>query len=414
MVEYMSDYRRIKNFAFQFAFDGVFEFNDQGDIVDCNDGYTNIIGYKKEELVGQSILMIRPDITKEQLLRIIDEAKKETKVNYEAKWLTKDRRYVHMDIIMIYDILTDCFFCFAKDITELKQQEKELNQIKQALDLMDSYLYIKDKEGYYLYANEVTLKDFCLTKENYRGKRDLDIFPEHLVQKFRNTDQLVFQGQCTHEEIEVIDEYGTRKIYLDIKAPMYESDTQINTLLGVSYNITEQKRLENEIKELSIKDSLTDVYNRRYVFERLDSDFKRFEVKKEPFSITMIDIDYFKSVNDVHGHVTGDYILKEFAQYLAKSLDTNGFVGRYGGEEFIIVFYDADKNMAKNNVENILNQLKETSFEDNKTSIQLTFSAGVSDITELESDSFFPKALIELADQRLYLAKECGRNRVVC
>ncbi len=108
----------------------------------------------------------------------------------------------------------------------------------------------------------------------------------------------------------------------------------------------------------------------------------RFRRSNNIFSISILDIDFFKKINDTYGHQAGDYILKSFTAYLSENLRKSDLLGRYGGEEFIIVSYDSNKKNTVDLINKILNkiQLKVFNFDENK--ISFTFSAGISDISE--------------------------------
>ncbi|MDD5475505.1 MAG: sensor domain-containing diguanylate cyclase, partial [Syntrophales bacterium] len=112
--------------------------------------------------------------------------------------------------------------------------------------------------------------------------------------------------------------------------------------MEIATEITERKLAEEELYRISIHDYLTGVYNRRYVFERLDILVKEYQREGRDFSVSIIDLDFFKKINDVHGHLAGDHILKEFASILKASFRPFDLVGRYGGEEFVAVAMNID------------------------------------------------------------------------
>ena len=125
----------------------------------------------------------------------------------------------------------------------------------------------------------------------------------------------------------------------------------------------------------------------------------------------MIDLDYFKKINDTFGHLAGDYILKEFSNVLSSEVRPYDIVSRFGGEEFIVLFPDIKKHEA----ESIINRVKERvvgyNYKFNDQIIPFTFSCGIGDITEL--GLYTEKEFITIIDTRLYKAKHLGRNLVV-
>lgn len=183
-------------------------------------------------------------------------------------------------------------------------------------------------------------------------------------------------------------------------------------MFGTHSDITKKKEMEYGIKELSIRDPLTNIYNRRYILEKLKNSLLRFRRGKDPFSIAIIDIDHFKSVNDNHSHMVGDYILKEFTRIVGEQLSTCDLLGRYGGEEFIVVAYKQAQSLVME-MEHILVIIRNTVFKHKNLQIQITFSGGISGVCDFVSDEFSIEEMISIADKRLYQAKELGRDRIV-
>jgi len=169
--------------------------------------------------------------------------------------------------------------------------------------------------------------------------------------------------------------------------------------------------LINDINTLVMKDALTNIYNRRYIDERLPVDLINSDLRLEPISVIMIDIDFFKNVNDDYGHIGGDFILKCFAKLLSTYvIEENGWVARYGGEEFIMCLYNTEHNIAKEIAEQIRREIEEEQFIYKDKIIKITASFGIA--TKKENYKTVEE-IIELADKNLYLAKNSGRNRVI-
>jgi diguanylate cyclase (GGDEF)-like protein/PAS domain S-box-containing protein len=182
-------------------------------------------------------------------------------------------------------------------------------------------------------------------------------------------------------------------------------------MFGIYMDITEKKEMYQKIQDLSIRDPLTGIFNRRYIFERLEVIVSEFHRESKNFTVSIIDIDYFKNVNDNYGHQAGDTILREFSEILSSSLRPYDLLGRYGGEEFIIVSMNVGKNLTKSRIDRILDVIRDRIFIYNENEIKITFSCGISESYELDIVSV--STLIEAADERLYEAKKSGRNKVV-
>ncbi|MGG5253479.1 diguanylate cyclase [Neobacillus sp. SM06] len=156
-------------------------------------------------------------------------------------------------------------------------------------------------------------------------------------------------------------------------------------------------------------DELTNLYNRRFlkdVFTRSINDLKR---NGQIFSLAIIDIDFFKKINDTYGHLTGDTVLSEFARFLNEKTRSTDLVFRYGGEEFMIIFPNTNHLQAYEIVSRILDYFSKTPIEANGTAFRLTFSAGVTTIDSVETTL---EEALSLADQAVYKAKETGRAKV--
>ena len=161
--------------------------------------------------------------------------------------------------------------------------------------------------------------------------------------------------------------------------------------------------------ELAVTDSLTGLYNRRYMSNHLNAMLQRAKMDYKPVCLMILDIDFFKPVNDTHGHDVGDDVIKEFSARIGMSIRGIDLACRYGGEEFVVVMPDTDLSMASTVAERLRRQMADKPFvvSNNKLELDLTCSIGVTQEQE-EADS-----LLKRADEALYKAKRDGRNRVV-
>jgi two-component system cell cycle response regulator len=170
-------------------------------------------------------------------------------------------------------------------------------------------------------------------------------------------------------------------------------------------------RLEDQIMQLALTDSLTGLLNRRAFIDRLDGELERYKRLGAPLSLIMADLDDFKKVNDNYGHLVGDEVLKGVAKCFVDSLRKYDFVGRYGGEEFIICLPGVKIKQAVLVAERLrINMRDLVVYKDKKPlKLKLTSSFGVSSLGE---DIFDIHTLTKKADEALYLAKKKGKNRV--
>jgi diguanylate cyclase (GGDEF)-like protein len=165
-----------------------------------------------------------------------------------------------------------------------------------------------------------------------------------------------------------------------------------------------------EIYKMMIIDALTGAYNKRYFLEFLDKEIARCARYGRPLSLVLFDIDHFKKVNDTHGHLTGDFVLRELGRRLRSRIRKEELFARYGGEEFAAVLPEATREGAADFAEQIRRLICRETFDFEGDAIAVTISLGVGTLSKETPDA---QALIKAADENLYKAKRSGRNRVV-
>ena len=163
------------------------------------------------------------------------------------------------------------------------------------------------------------------------------------------------------------------------------------------------------IEQLAIRDELTGVYNRRYLMEVIRMERQRCERSGRTFSIGIIDVDFFKKVNDTYGHLAGDEVLRQIATTAAAALRQTDYFGRYGGEEFAFVLTDTLVEGALITAERVRTQIESLRFPDISPHLVVTVSTGLADSRTNEDTN----QTFQAADSALYRAKENGRNRCV-
>ncbi len=175
------------------------------------------------------------------------------------------------------------------------------------------------------------------------------------------------------------------------------------------------ERLRDNVQasiEMAITDALTGLFNRRYMETHLATLVEQAANRGKPIAVLILDIDYFKAINDGHGHDAGDDVLREFALRIRKSIRNIDLACRYGGEEFVIVMPETDMAVATVVAERLRRRIANEPFaiEDGKGSLDVTISIGIAGLSEPDDTA---AAILKRADQALYRAKRDGRNRVV-
>lgn len=252
---------------------------------------------------------------------------------------------------------------------------------------------------------------------------DLITKPDKRVE---GTYQLIHrEGDVLYAEVFIPSLYGGRGAYLWIKAaPLYDMDGKpagaIESIRDITRRKLAEKELEQlndeltksnkELKQMALRDTHTGLYNHRYLIEVLEAEFERSRRYNSPVSLMMVDLDYFRSINDVYGHQFGDKVLKRFAGFLKRAVRQYDIVVRYGGEEFAVLFPATDRVKAITMAQRLLDDINLQDFGTRKNSIKLKVSVAVASFPD---DKVVKSAdLLEVTDHILNKAKEYGGNRV--
>ncbi|WP_041522131.1 sensor domain-containing diguanylate cyclase [Gilvimarinus agarilyticus] len=207
----------------------------------------------------------------------------------------------------------------------------------------------------------------------------------------------------------------------DVVHVVRNDEGAVESLVGFMFDISERKKIEDklvtlqqELEELSFKDGLTGVANRRMLDSVLDKEWSDARRNSQPLSVIIFDIDYFKQYNDHFGHIQGDDCLRLVAKTLSQGATRHrDFFARYGGEEFMLILPDTDKAAAAKVAERCRELIfkQQLPHPSSATGPVVTVSQGVGTITPKPTDS--PKTFIQSVDKSLYQAKQSGRNKIM-
>lgn len=206
----------------------------------------------------------------------------------------------------------------------------------------------------------------------------------------------------------------------DVVHVVRDQQDEVEALIGFMFDITERKEteqklldLQKELEELSFKDGLTGVPNRRMLDKVFEEEWMTARRHQQPLSLLVMDIDFFKQYNDCYGHIQGDDCLKQVAKALSSAATrSRDFFARFGGEEFVMLLPETDASAAIKIAERCqqLMMKLQISHQESEVSQLLTISIGLGTIVPSPKDEIVD--FVEQVDQALYRAKECGRNRV--
>lgn len=185
-----------------------------------------------------------------------------------------------------------------------------------------------------------------------------------------------------------------------------------DAIMMCASDVSEWKYTQDELKSLAERDALTQLFNRRGYVDTVRPMLENCHTNQQQFALVIADIDFFKSINDVHGHAAGDMALKSFSKRISKALRNRDVVGRVGGEEFAIFLPDSDQDTAERIAERLRAKIAKNPISIEGTRVPITASFGLK-VWEPTSEPPRLKVLMQEADNALYRAKQAGRNRVV-
>jgi diguanylate cyclase (GGDEF)-like protein/PAS domain S-box-containing protein len=300
----------------------------------------------------------------------------------------------------------------VRDKTQhLQASERRLNTI---LDSVEAYIYIKDPQLRYQYANRKVCELFDQQLEQIIGKTDEQFFDIDTVATLHENDRRVLTlGERVHtEEINRSLDSGTQHVFLSVKLPLRDAQGNIYALCGISTDITEQKKNLETINQLAFYDPLTGLPNRRLLLDRLQHALSKHARGLQQSALLFIDLDNFKDLNDTQGHDTGDQLLQQVAERLSNHVRAQDTLARLGGDEFVLMLEGLSLNQAE--AVSQVAQVGKKIITALATPYPLTTGDYVS--TASVGIALFPKKgstvdeVLKRADLAMYQAKAAGRN----
>ena len=185
------------------------------------------------------------------------------------------------------------------------------------------------------------------------------------------------------------------------------------TVLKFQYQDALEESFQRKLFDSAVKDGLTQIYNKKYFLDRIETDFAYAKRHKAMLTLMIFDIDHFKKINDTHGHPAGDYVLRELANLVKRTVRNEDVFARFGGEEFVVLMRDVDDAKALVLAERLRRVVEGNRFEFEGTHVPVTISIGIGTMAANQNPPVQDSAdLVNRADQYLYKAKRGGRNRV--
>jgi diguanylate cyclase (GGDEF)-like protein/PAS domain S-box-containing protein len=290
---------------------------------------------------------------------------------------------------------------------ELEQEAQVLQQIVEHAS--DAIITLRT-DGVVLTANSATGALFGYSSGEMAGKPLADLFPPD--QNEADLDRMIEAGGAGvpwHGELAARRKQGGIFPTHVSSSVLRDRRGRIRCIIVIARDITERRQFLDRLKHLSVTDNLTGLYNHRFFHDRLQYEFIRARRYGNSLGCIMIDVDFFKSVNDTYGHLTGDEVLRGLAEMIGQAVRTVDIVARYGGEEFAVLLPNTDIEGARRCAEHIWETIGTTDIPTRQGKLRLTVSAG---LAALSPDVDDEEELCRRADNALLAAKRRGRNNV--
>jgi len=404
-------------------------FNTEQEMIDSNQAAATLFGFEtKQDSIKDGwkriLLERQPDGSDSRVLvnnhTLI--ALKTGRTRFECIMQTIDGALIPVEVVLLRVNWQgeDGLIAFTRDMTtEYKYREVE-RMVKQRFQvLLDSSplaCMILDEDFEILEVNQRVQELFGLENKQEYIDRFFELLPEYQpdgrdsVEKIKEILKLAFEVGSAHFEWMHCD-FAGELIPCEITFEQVELQDR-RLVLGYTRDLRELKgvmSMKEHLEHLAFTDSLTGIYNRRYFMETAEADLRESDDRNQDFSLLMLDIDYFKDVNDKYGHLIGDEVLKVLSKRIKYALRSSSVVARYGGEEFVVMLKETNAVNAVKTAWRINNAVNSSNFFVEGIEIPVTVSIGVAAKTE---KGLRLAHILKNADDALYRAKESGRNTV--
>ena len=413
--------RHFRSALFRLSPDSVLVADRTGTIVEVNPRFCEVTGYAADEVVGKNARILQSGNTPVETYRQMWDSLlsgREWRGDLQNRRKDGSLFWDAHAVVPVRDAAGEIthFVSFQRDISERHDMERALTASERLYrsihdNVQESIFLVRVEGGEFVYVgnNPRHERSTGLTGERLCGARPRDILPPEAAEAVAaNYRRCVAERQTIRYE-EELDLPAGRRHWATSLAPVFNDAGDIEMIVGLSVDVTEQKRAEAELRRLATTDVLTGLANRRHFLERAAQELGRVRRYDTPSAFIMLDIDHFKRINDTWGHATGDAVLRSMAAVLAAAVRGTDLIGRLGGEEFGVLLPETGLEAALVLAERLREAVTAEEVAAEGESLRFSASFGV---TLLHADDDSVDTPMARADAALYAAKFAGRNRV--
>jgi diguanylate cyclase (GGDEF)-like protein/PAS domain S-box-containing protein len=394
----------------------VYHVDRQGRFLFANRTYEKWMNVSRESIKGIRVSEVIGESIYERIVENIAAALSGREVSFEARWLFRDGRTRDVMATYVPEVgasgEVSGLIALITDISDLKHAEREIVRAKEEWELtfntVPDMIMVLDSGMRIVRMNKAMADRLGINSEKAVGSlchelcHGTDEPPEYCPVCH------TLSGEREHS-VEVVENRLGGSFLISV-TPTYDLNGQIAGFVHVARDITEQKRLEEDLRRMATTDSLTGLFNRRHFWELSDRELARARRAHHAVSLLMIDLDRFKSINDRYGHEVGDRALKLVARTGLENLREIDIMGRIGGEEFAVLLPTTTLSQATMVAERLREAVAHEKILTGRRPASITISIGVAEESGEMQDM---ETLLRQADDALYAAKNQGRNKVV-
>jgi diguanylate cyclase (GGDEF)-like protein/PAS domain S-box-containing protein len=400
--------------------DLICRFLSDGALTFANNAYYHYFGHTYDDLLNMNTVAVVPEEVRADIISRVRTGHVEHPFNIHEQRVTRADgavrwvRWVNQAILDHDQALIE-IQSIGRDVTEQRHTEEALRnseaRYRRIVETAQEGIWLVDAEERTTFVNARLTEMLNYTAEEMQGRSWFDFMDEESRKMARRRME---NQDYTHTE-----QYDVKFRCKDGRAiwmlasinSLLDRQGRYAGALGMMVDITDRKQMEEELRRLATLDPLTGLFNRRQFFTVAEKEFERCQRYNHTLAALMLDIDHFKRINDTFGHQTGDQVLQTVASIMRDRLRRVDVLGRYGGEEFVMLLPETSRTTAMATANRLCAALAATSMPiEGEDAVSVTVSIGVAALTDCMGVTL--EQLLARADQALYEAKNAGRNQV--